>query len=154
MSIKQQVQEYWNSMIQKQEYAAMKAEEEEHKKEMKKKFKRVDEQMVLIDERFDENEKAMETFEQKTENNFKIAEKALLAHRDFINAVDARLTVEEMYASILVKNIENKMAAELSTVTSHVDLVNEHLDAQFSEKMKQYQKRLEEDVIIKNMGRN
>jgi len=143
-----QVQDYLNSLIQKTEYANMKAEEEENKKEIKKKFKRVDEQMGLIDERFDENEKAMETFEQKTENNFKIAEKALLAHRDFINQVDARLTVEEMYASILVKNIENKIATELNTVTSHVDLVNEHLDTQFTEKMKQYQKRLEEDVII------
>ena len=80
-------------------YRKVKEEEEENKdsdlkRELKKRFKRIDEQMRLIDDRFVDCETNIETLEQKTGNNFKIAEKALLAHRDFINQLDARIVKE------------------------------------------------------------
>jgi len=72
--------------------------EEDFKVETRRKFLRVDHQMELvdkqigqIDEKFAESDKIQEMFEQKTENNFKIAEKALLAQRDYINQLDSRL---------------------------------------------------------------
>ena len=91
VGIKIQVKEYVDFLYSKAQSNIAQGEDDDLRKEMKRKFKRVDEQMVLIDERFDENEKSLELFEQKTENNFKIAEKALLAHRDYLNNLDSRL---------------------------------------------------------------
>ena len=72
--------------------------EEDFQVETRRKFIRIEHQMELVDkqigqvdEKFIENDKIQEMFEQKTENNFKIAEKALLAQRDYINQLDSRL---------------------------------------------------------------
>lgn len=102
VDIKGQVRDYVNFLYDKNIAKFDKGDDDEYKREIKKKLKMIDEQMQLIDERFDEDEKSLELFEQKTENNFKIAEKALLAHRDFINNVDARLVIFEIF--ILLTN--------------------------------------------------
>mmetsp|Transcript_29720 Transcript_29720/g.27206 ORF Transcript_29720/g.27206 Transcript_29720/m.27206 type:complete len:127 (-) Transcript_29720:1038-1418(-) len=103
--------------------------------------------MVLIDERFDENEKNLELLEQKTANNFKIAEKALLAHRDFLNQIDARLTVEEMVAAQAQKSFEERVVTQFDILESEIDLQSERLQTDFKKKLDNYQKYFEEDIV-------
>lgn len=42
-------------------------------------------------ERIEAGEKTFETFENKTDGNFLIAEQAIKAHTKFLNEIDARL---------------------------------------------------------------
>lgn len=50
-------------------------------------------------------------FEDKTENNFKIADKAIKSHVQFINEIDARITYEELINRACFEENDHKLRA-------------------------------------------
>ena len=51
-------------------------------------------------------DEAFEAFEEKTENNFKVAEQAIRAHTKFLNELDARITYEELITHVVLHDLE------------------------------------------------
>ena len=82
-----QVKDYLDGLYRK----AKEAEDAGNQAENKKKFQKYDEQFKAAAERFEDVQDQIETFEEKTENNFKIAEEMLLSHSNYLAALDGRL---------------------------------------------------------------
>lgn len=85
-----QVKDYVNMMYQNIED---KIEKGVAKEEMERKLTEIENQLNLLDKRLDADEEATDLFEEKTEKNFKVAEQALLAHKIYLNQVDARTVI-------------------------------------------------------------
>ena len=77
----------YNSVEQK----LNKKNEEEFKAEVKISLSEINQVMKTMNDKVEELDEIQSAFEEKTETNFRIAEKALLANRDYINSIDARL---------------------------------------------------------------
>ncbi len=59
----------------------------------KSKTNKIGYQINKVMERIELSEKSFEAFENKTDANFLIAEKAIKAHTKFLNEIDARLVI-------------------------------------------------------------
>ena len=77
---------------------------------MHSKFDKVANQLKSLVEEVQHGDSMLHEFEEKTEMNFNIAEKAIKAHTSFLNVLDVRVTMEEMLNSVIFKQLEDKMA--------------------------------------------
>lgn len=84
-----QVKDYINNLYRK----AKEEEDQANLADHKRRFQKYDEQFRAVADRFEETDKALENFEDKTESNFKIAEEMLLSHSNYITAIDGRLVL-------------------------------------------------------------
>ena len=72
-------------------------QDDNFKREALKRLQDLDDQTGALERRMTTEEANLEAFEHKTEGNFKVAEKALLAHKTFLNNIDARLVITLTY---------------------------------------------------------
>lgn len=56
--------------------------------------------------------------------------------------------MEEMMSYLTMKNLEERIANELASTNTQVNLVNTTADEKIEAKLQQYQKKLEEDVLF------
>jgi len=159
LDIKAQVREYMTFLYSNAQNSLERSSEEDFQVETRRKFIRIDHQMELIDqqigqidEKFTEADKIQEMFEQKTENNFKIAEKALLAQRDYVNQLDSRLTVEEMMVRVTQEQFQQALVSELGSLSDQIQFITHDTQIQYNRKLQEYHKQLQEQIIEPQMS--
>jgi len=91
VNIKFQVSTYVDFLYKIVEQNHEKSIEKEFKTDVQNKFRKLNESTKALTEKVEEIDEIQGSFEEKTETNFRIAEKALVANRDYINQIDARL---------------------------------------------------------------
>ena len=82
-----QVQEYYNSL-------SLKVKEKLEVTSTNISTKRIvniEEALKIFAEKLNEVNESLQTFENKTEGNFKVAETAIVCHSSFINQIDSQL---------------------------------------------------------------
>jgi len=159
LDIKSQVREYMVFLYSNAQNTLERSSEEDFQVETRRKFIRIEHQMELvdqqigqIDEKFNEADKIQEMFEQKTENNFKIAEKALLAQRDYVNQLDSRLTVEEMMVRVTQEQFQQALVNELGSLSDQIQYITHDTQIQYNRKLQEYHKQLQEQIIEPQMS--
>ena len=88
---------------------------------LRSKINKTSYQITKIMEKIDESDKIFDQFEIKTDNNFQIAEKAIKAHTKFLNEIDARLTIEELYNKVCHRGVEENMRKSIGILTQQIE---------------------------------
>ncbi|EAR91638.1 hypothetical protein TTHERM_00393070 (macronuclear) [Tetrahymena thermophila SB210] len=124
---------YLDNMYNRVQVQAIIDQSSNNKSKIRKIFSKLKEVIFQINENFQQQE----NFEEKTEKNFKIAEKAIRAHTQYLNSLDARLHMEEILNKLISQDqqrLNNEIRKELNT-----NLVN------MNEEIQKAMKEMKED---------
>lgn len=88
---------------------------------LKAKINKTSYQITKIMEKIEESDKIFDQFEVKTDNNFQIAEKAIKSHTRFLNELDARLTIEELYNKVCHRGAEESLKRSVNIINSQIE---------------------------------
>ena len=91
---------------------------------LKAKINKTSYQVTKIMEKIDESDKIFDQFELKTDNNFQIAEKAIKAHTRFLNEIDARLTIEELYNKVCHRGAEENLKKSVFVINQQIESIS------------------------------
>ena len=125
---------------------------------LRSKINKTSYQITKIMEKIDESDKIFDQFEVKTDNNFQIAEKAIKAHTKFLNEIDARLTIEELYNKVCHRGNEETLKKSIGVLAQQIESISSKQQENYSGSVKGNKEALQglkqiEEKINENGGR-